>query len=178
MSLNFINKENQENSIFQLSIWITNQFNEFSTKITKKVTSLEKKIKELEDKIDETKKNDKSIHITIDKTEETSIEPVEIKNSSKISKPSQKNKKPSTPYTPFVNTLHSSPKQNSMILISQHGIKWVIQGDTYSFRSDFHNFGCIWDKKLNGWVIYTRHTLEHITDIMIKKCPSINILWN
>lgn len=153
MSMSLQDETNETNesqdSIFQLSMWVTGQLNECTTRIA----NLEHKIEKLEEKISSTRKEKgKSLHISIDKK----IPPKKTRS--------------------LFTNINTSPKL--MILISQHGIKWVIQGDTYSFRSVFHNYGCIWDKKLNGWVIYTRNTLDHITDMMNKKCPSIEILWN
>jgi len=72
-----------------------------------------------------------------------------------------------------------TPKITSaIILVSRDGIKWIVQGDTYHFRSQFYSLGCMWSKEKNGWLVYTEDTLNHLLKSLENECPCLQVLWN
>ena len=155
-------------SLFQLTMWINNQFDTMQNRFEKKITKLQQRIKELEkNQVTTSETNTKTKTKTKSKTKTNS----QTKRGSEILSENnhQQHKNPHNK-TPTITS--------AIILVTRDGIKWIVQGDTYHFRSQFYSLGCMWSKEKNGWLIYTEDTLNHLLKSLENECPCLQVLWN
>ena len=148
-------KDSECETLFQLTVWINNQFDSFYKRFEQKIKRIENRVQKLENMQIQSNCQIRKTHFTKE-NKSVAGQSAELTAGSISDEQSHSSTRPEIYLKRYV------------FLVSKDGIKWLIQGDTYQFKNTFHRFGCIWSKDRNGWFIYTKKTMNALFGEMKK----------